>query len=119
MHRLDQALSHILNISAVSGFPWADTEKNGFTVIVTAKDRDDPASVSAAKAATLELAQLAWSQLEDFQPGLTPLEDCVAAAQGSVRDAQLSSQVSPRTGTPREQKLLACLPSNTQYVIRT
>ena len=88
MHRLDQALSDILNISAVSGFPWADTEKNGFTVIVTAKDRDDPASVSAAKAAALELAQLAWSQLEDFQPGLTPLEDCVAAAQAAADSGQ-------------------------------
>ena len=82
---LDQGgLAHILNISAVSGFPWADTDKNGFTVIVTAKDGEDLASVSVAKAAAVELAQLAWSQLDDFQPGLTALEDSVAAAQAAA-----------------------------------
>jgi microcystin degradation protein MlrC len=69
------ALQHIMNISAVSGFPWSDTPKNGFTVIVTARDRDDPLSVTAAKETAVELAQLAWAQLDDFKPNLTDLSE--------------------------------------------
>ena len=77
-----------MNISAVSGFPWADTPKNGLTVIVTARDRDNPASVQTAKDVAVELGQLAWSQLPEFQPSLTPLEGCVEAAQAAAESRQ-------------------------------
>lgn len=84
----DGALQHILNISAVSGFPWADTEKNGFTVIVTARDRDDPTSVAVAREAAVELGQLAWSQLPQFKPDLTGLDECVRAAHAAAESAK-------------------------------
>lgn len=73
-----------MNISAVSGFPWADTPKNGFTVIVTARDRDDQRSVAVAKQTAVELGQLAWSQLTDWKPDLTPLDECVRAAHAAA-----------------------------------
>ena len=77
-------LQHVMNISAVSGFPWADTPKNGFTVIVTARDRDDQCSVAVAKQTAVELGQLAWSQLTDWKPDLTNLDECVRAAQAAA-----------------------------------
>jgi microcystin degradation protein MlrC len=77
-------LDHILNISAVSGFPWADTPKNGFTILVTARERNDPHSVRKTKAVAAELAQLAWSQLPAFQPALTTLTVAVEAAQAAA-----------------------------------
>jgi microcystin degradation protein MlrC len=81
------ALGHIMNVSAVSGFPWCDTEKNGFTVIVTARDGRDPASVTAARAAAVELGRLAWQQRDAFAPALTPLPDAVAHAHAGQEGA--------------------------------
>src|SRR5436309_14465528 len=56
----------IMNVSVMGGFAYADTAKNGLSVIVTARgDRSAAASLAA------EIAQYGWKQRARFYPKLT------------------------------------------------
>jgi microcystin degradation protein MlrC len=71
----------IMNVSAMGGFAYADTAKNGLSVIVTA--RGDQA---AANALAREIAQYGWVQRARFYPTLTPLDAAVVKALAAARD---------------------------------
>ena len=67
----------IINVSVMGGFAYADTAKNGLSVIVTARRR--PRSGAAEKLAR-EIAQYGWEHRARFYPKLTPLEEAVEKA---------------------------------------
>src|SRR5438552_3240756 len=74
----------IMNVSVMGGFAYADTAKNGLTVVVTARgDRQAAASLAA------EIAQYGWGQRARFYPKLTSLDDAVKKALAAGRDQSL------------------------------
>src|SRR5438874_4253515 len=79
--RQEQLQPAIMNVSVMGGFAYADTAKNGLSVIVTARgDRN------AANALAREIAQYGWGNRARFYPKLTPLDEAVAQALGVGRD---------------------------------
>jgi microcystin degradation protein MlrC len=82
--RQKQMAPAIMNVSVMGGFAYADTAKNGLSVIVTARgDR-----VAADKLAR-EIAQYGWDQRSRFYPKLTPLDEAVEKALAAARDPSL------------------------------
>jgi microcystin degradation protein MlrC len=74
----------IMNVSVMGGFAYADTAKNGLSVIVTARgDRRE-----AVKLAT-EIAQYGWDNRARFYPKLTSLDEAVQKALAAARDPSL------------------------------
>src|SRR3954451_13806692 len=74
----------IMNVSVMGGFAYADTAKNGLSVIVTARgDREAAASLAR------EIAQYGWDNRARFYPKLTPLDAAVEQALAAGRDASL------------------------------
>jgi microcystin degradation protein MlrC len=74
----------IMNVSVMGGFAFADTAKNGLTVVVTAR-RDQGAAETLAR----EIAELGWANRARFYPRLTPLDEAVARAVAVGRDPSL------------------------------
>jgi microcystin degradation protein MlrC len=77
--RLDD---EIMNVSVMGGFAFADTAKNGLSVVVTARS-----SAEAARALALDIAAEGWKRRERFVPRLSSLEDAVAKALTAGSDA--------------------------------
>jgi microcystin degradation protein MlrC len=75
----------IMNVSAMGGFAYADTAKNGLSVIVTARGGHR----SKAEALARELANYGWEQRARFYPKLTSLDDAVQKALAVARDPSL------------------------------
>jgi microcystin degradation protein MlrC len=75
--RMTQApyAGHVLNVSVMGGFAFADTPFNGLTVVVTATDQD------AADSLAKEIAQAGWARRDQFRPTLTTLDDAVQLAK--------------------------------------
>jgi microcystin degradation protein MlrC len=74
----------IMNVSVMGGFAYADTAKNGLSVIVTARGERGPADRLAR-----DIAQYGWEQRARFYPKLTPLADAVEKALAAGRDPAL------------------------------
>jgi microcystin degradation protein MlrC len=74
----------IMNVSVMGGFAYADTAKNGLSIVVTAR-RDKAAAETLAS----EIAELGWANRARFYPSLTSLEDAVAKALVVGRDPLL------------------------------
>ena len=74
----------IMNVSVMGGFAYADTAKNGLSVIVTGRGERGPAAALAR-----EIAQYGWDQRARFYPKLTPLDEAVALALAAARDPSL------------------------------
>ena len=72
----------IVNVSIAGGFAFADTPKNGLTVLVTTRG-DAPLAARIAH----ELASYAWQERAAFTPRLTPLNDAVNLAKATGDDA--------------------------------
>jgi microcystin degradation protein MlrC len=70
----------IVNVSVTAGFAFADTPKNGFCVLVTAR------SQAAADRLAGELANRAWRERQRFAVRLTPLEMAVLMAREAADD---------------------------------
>src|SRR5690242_5874952 len=74
----------IMNVSVMGGFAFADTAKNGLTVVVTARhDR------RAAERLAGEIAELGWANRQRFYPRLTSLDDAVEKALAVGRELSL------------------------------
>ena len=74
----------IMNVSVMGGFAYADTAKNGLSVIVTARgDRAAAASLAS------EIAQYGWDNRARFYPKLTSLDEAVGKALAAGRDPSL------------------------------
>src|SRR5215468_4774245 len=78
----------ILNVSVMGGFAFADTAKNGLTVVVTAR-HDRRAAESLAR----EIAELGWANRARFYPRLTSLDEAVEKALAVGRDPSLPALV--------------------------
>jgi microcystin degradation protein MlrC len=74
----------IMNVSVMGGFAFADTAKNGLTVVVTAR-RDR----GAAEVLAQEIADLGWANRARFYPRLTSLDEAVERALAAGRDPSL------------------------------
>jgi microcystin degradation protein MlrC len=74
----------IMNVSVMGGFAFADTAKNGLTVVVTAR-RDKRAAETLAR----EIAELGWANRARFYPRLTALDAAVEKALAAGRDPAL------------------------------
>jgi len=74
----------IVNISAVGGFAFGDTPKNGLTVIVTTRD-----DAALARQTALDLVTPAWQGRAAFTPALVPLDAAVALAKAAADDPLL------------------------------
>ena len=76
----------IINVSVMGGFAYADTAKNGLSVIVTARNVAAGTASSAAEKLAREIAQYGWDNRARFYPKLTPLDEAVAKARAVGRD---------------------------------
>jgi microcystin degradation protein MlrC len=74
----------IMNVSVMGGFAYADTAKNGLSVIVTARGERREAAALAA-----EIARYGWDNRARFYPKLTSLDDSVQKALAAARDPSL------------------------------
>src|SRR5690348_2950489 len=74
----------IMNVSVMGGFAFADTAKNGLTVVVTAR-RDKAAAETLAR----DIAELGWANRVRFYPRLTSLDKAVEKALAVGHDASL------------------------------
>jgi len=70
----------------MGGFAYADTAKNGLSVIVTARNVAAGTASSAAEKLAREIAQYGWDNRARFYPKLTPLDEAVAKARAVGRD---------------------------------
>jgi microcystin degradation protein MlrC len=70
----------VLDVSISSGFSLGDTPKNGMSVIVTATDAQQAATVAR------DVAAHVWSQRHRFTTSLTSLERCTEMALACSRD---------------------------------
>lgn len=71
----------VANVSAMAGFAFSDSPKNGFTVVVTAR-RD---RAVAAKLAG-DLARRTWDMRERFRKPMTSLDDAIDQAKAVIDD---------------------------------
>jgi microcystin degradation protein MlrC len=71
----------IMNVSVMGGFAFADTAKNGLTVVVTARH-----DKRAAETLACEIAELGWANRARFYPRLTSLDEAVEKALAVGRD---------------------------------
>ncbi|AOB30948.1 MlrC family protein 3 [Bordetella sp. H567] len=71
----------IVNVSAVGGFAYGDTPKNGLTVLVTTRGDAELAARTA-----LDLVTPAWRDRAAFFPRLMPLDEAVALAVATGSD---------------------------------
>ncbi|CAM3550471.1 Microcystinase C [Bordetella sputigena] len=76
----------IVNISAVGGFAYGDTPKNGLTVLVTTRG-----DAGLARQIALDLATPAWRDRAAFFPRLTSLDDAVGLAVAAGNDASFAT----------------------------
>jgi microcystin degradation protein MlrC len=74
----------IMNVSVMGGFAFADTAKNGLTVVVTAR-HDKHAAETLAR----EIAELGWANRRRFSPRLTSLDEAVEKALAVGHDRSL------------------------------
>jgi microcystin degradation protein MlrC len=74
--RSAQARPGVAAVSLVPGFPYADVERLGFSVVVTGAE-------AAANAAADELAEAVWARRREFAPSLLEPAEAVARAAGS------------------------------------
>jgi microcystin degradation protein MlrC len=75
----------IVNVSVMGGFAYADTAKNGLTVVITARAGHRGAAENLAR----EIAQYGWDNRARFYPKLTSLDDAVTKALAAGRDPSL------------------------------
>ncbi|EDP63776.1 1-deoxy-D-xylulose 5-phosphate reductoisomerase [alpha proteobacterium BAL199] len=66
----------VMNVTILSGFAFADTPKNGMTVIVTTRN-----DAQHAKSLAMSLAKAGWADRHRYVPRMIALDDAVAQAR--------------------------------------
>jgi microcystin degradation protein MlrC len=97
----------ILNVSIFGGFVFADSDKNGVAIVVTARS-----DVRRAQMLAREIAERGWAQREKFKKKLVPLTDAVSLARQRNRPAVIFADTGDNPGgggTGRTTELLAAL----------
>ncbi len=70
----------IMNVSIMAGFVFSDCPKNGYSVVVTARNGNR----RAANELALELCQRTWSMRQRFRKAMTSLPDAVKLAMAKA-----------------------------------
>ena len=83
--RQEELRPAIMNVSVMGGFAYADTAKNGLSVIVTARGDNRPVADALAR----EIAQYGWAQRTRFYAHLSVPDDAVQKALAVARDPAL------------------------------
>ncbi|HVB17738.1 MAG TPA: M81 family metallopeptidase [Stellaceae bacterium] len=83
--RQEELRPAIMNVSVMGGFAYADTAKNGLSVIVTARGDNRPSADALAR----EIAQYGWAQRTRFYAHLSAPDDAVQKALAAARDPAL------------------------------
>jgi microcystin degradation protein MlrC len=76
----------VMNVTVLSGFAFADTPKNGMTVIVTTRG-----DAALAKALAVELAAAGWADHERYVPRMIALAEAARQAQAVGTDPMAPS----------------------------
>jgi microcystin degradation protein MlrC len=74
----------LINISALGGFVFGDTPKNGLTVIVSTRN-----DAELARRTAMDLVAPAWAGRAAFTPELLPLDQAITSAWKAGRDPSL------------------------------
>lgn len=76
----------VMNVTILSGFAFADTPKNGMTIIVTTRG-----DAALARRLALELAEAGWADRQRYVPRMIALDEAVAQARAVGADPMLPS----------------------------
>ncbi len=87
-HGQDNLTEDIANVSVVAGFVYGDTPMNGISVIVTARDKIEP-----AQALCSDIAARGWRDRHRFQINLTSLDDAVSMMADNGKDLSRPAQI--------------------------
>ena len=72
----------IINVSIMAGFVYGDCPKNGYTAVVTAKNRNRRAAFEVAR----DICERTWAMRERFAKPMTSLDEAVRRAVEAGRD---------------------------------
>ena len=73
-----------MNVTILAGFAFADTPKNGMTIIVTTRD-----NLKHAKESATELAAAAWSDRSRYRPAMISLDEAIRLAGETIQNPAL------------------------------
>ncbi|HEY9567394.1 MAG TPA: M81 family metallopeptidase [Thalassobaculum sp.] len=76
----------VMNVTILSGFAFADTPKNGMTVIVTTRG-----DAALAKSLALDLAAAGWADHRRYVPQMTSLDEATRQARAAGADPMTPS----------------------------
>src|SRR3546814_17427257 len=94
-----------MNVTILSGFAFADTPKNGMTVIVTTRG-----DAALAKSLALDLAAAGWADHRRYVPQMTSLDEATRQARAAGADPMPPSMLfaepadNPGGGGPRNTR---------------
>ncbi|MED5390974.1 MAG: M81 family metallopeptidase [Pseudomonadota bacterium] len=74
----------VMNVTILAGFAFADTPKNGMTIIVTTRD-----DFKHAKESATELAVAAWLERSRYRPAMISLDEAVGLASETIQNPAL------------------------------
>ncbi|MCY4593099.1 MAG: M81 family metallopeptidase [Alphaproteobacteria bacterium] len=86
--RMRESGGEIINVTILGGFVFADTPKNGVSIVVTARSDE-----AAARALAREIAEYGWSIRERFRRELMPVEAAAALALETAADPALPAVI--------------------------
>ena len=74
----------VMNVTILAGFAFADTPKNGMTIIVTTRD-----DFTYAKESATELAAAAWLERSRYRPAMISLVEAIRLASETIHNPAL------------------------------
>ena len=83
----------VINVNVAGGFPFADTEESGFSVVVITNNDGD-----LAEEYSQELSNFAWNLRKEFLKELTPVPDAVRRAMKAKEGPVVLADVADNPG---------------------
>ena len=74
----------VMNVTILAGFAFADTPKNGMTIIVTTRD-----DLKHAKELATELAEAGWLDRARYRPSMISLDEAITLACDTIQTPAL------------------------------